>query len=142
MFYIRFKFVWLGIIFCFMGTFSAGSAILYTILYAIMVGLRKSSLNQDQAAARKSKKPNNYAPDESSNGDHAADSGFDHFADFESSSQSNGLHNGQLAVVNEGSGLCGSNYVPSSTETVQLNVDNLDFEIKSTQNLGKQSFVL
>lgn len=102
-----------------------------------MIGIRKGSLNQDQAVAKKNKKPSNYAPDESTSGDHAEDNGYDQFGDFENPSQSNGLHNGQLTVVNEGSGLCGSHYVPSSTETVQLNVDNLDFEIKTTQNLGK-----
>lgn len=105
-----------------------------------MIGIRKNSLNENQAVNRTNKKPSNYVPDESD--EHAGENGYAQFADFENASQSNGLHNGQLTVVNEGSGLCGSNYVPSSTETVQLNVDNLDFEIKSTQNLGKQSWFI
>lgn len=132
MFYIRFKLAWVGLFFCVMGTFSAGSAVLYTLLYVIMIGLRKSSLKHEEASTRGNRNLSHYAPDESVSG---TLEGFDQFGDFDNPSQSNGLHNGEHDVVNEGSGLCGSNYVPASTETVQLNVDNLDFEIKSTQNL-------
>ena len=59
-------------------------------------------------------------------------SDFDQFGNFETIKQTNVFGNDS---INEGTGLCGSTYVPSP-ETVQLNVDNLDFEIKSTKNLG------
>ncbi len=98
-----------------------------------MTGLRKNSLKQEEASTRGNRNLNHYAPDENVNGDLGS---FDQLGNFDNTGQSNGLHNGDPNVVNEGSGLCGSNYVPASTETVQLNVDNLDFEIKSTQNLG------
>lgn len=136
--YWQHKFIVFSVFLIIFGSFSVGSALLYTLIYIFMFMLRQTRSSSSESNPRRGseRKSLSYTPDACLNAS-ANEPEFDQFGDFEGEAQSVKAQNGPIDSVNEGSGLCGSHYMPPSSETVQLNVENLDFEIKSTQNLGK-----
>lgn len=123
--YARLKLVLIGTFLVVLGSFSVGSALLYTLVYAIMSAIRHS--RESRSSTGRSKLRNCPVDEPISNGH--VNGGFDQLGSVK---EATGVaHNDLLENDKEG-----STYVPSTSDSVQLNVDSLDLEIKSTQNLG------
>lgn len=127
--YARLKLVLIGTFLVVLGSFSVGSALLYTLVYAIVSAIRHSRESQSSTTGRS--KLRNCPVDEPFSNGHV-NGGFDQLGSVK---EATGVaRNDLLENDNEG-----STYVPSTSDSVQLNVDSLDLEIKSlksTQNLG------